>query len=188
MVSEVNRRLLLKKKYLLLLMLYRRRQQRSSKYRKDFWIRRIFLERESKGLFHILVHELKIFDEAYFYRNFRMSPLRFEELLSWVGPPIFKSNMRRSCASPEERLSLTLRYLATGDSQFTISTGYRVSPTTTGRIILETTNIIWNQICKRGYLKHPNSEKEWRQISNEFFELWNFPHCLGCIDGKHVII
>lgn len=29
---------------------------------------------------------------------------------------------------------------------------------------------------------------EWKKISNDFQEKWNFPHCLGAVDGKHVQI
>lgn len=32
------------------------------------------------------------------------------------------------------------------------------------------------------------SEAEWRQIGKEFEERWQFPNCLGCIDGKHIRI
>nr|CAH7719028.1 unnamed protein product [Callosobruchus chinensis] len=34
----------------------------------------------------------------------------------------------------------------------------------------------------------PRVEQDWRNISQSFEELWNFPHCLGAIDGKHVSI
>jgi hypothetical protein len=33
----------------------------------------------------------------------------------------------------------------------------------------------------------PNSEK-WKAISDAFFEKWNFPNCVGAIDGKHVVL
>lgn len=34
----------------------------------------------------------------------------------------------------------------------------------------------------------PQTEGEWKTIAREFHERWNFPHCLGAIDGKHVEI
>ena len=32
------------------------------------------------------------------------------------------------------------------------------------------------------------SETKWKSISNEFMNLWQFPLCLGAIDGKHISI
>lgn len=34
----------------------------------------------------------------------------------------------------------------------------------------------------------PNTPQEWLQCSKEFDELWNYPHCLAAMDGKHVMI
>lgn len=34
----------------------------------------------------------------------------------------------------------------------------------------------------------PSNAMEWLQISKRFEEKWNFPHCLGAMDGKHVVI
>ena len=32
------------------------------------------------------------------------------------------------------------------------------------------------------------SEDKWKSIADEFYERWNFPNCIGAIDGKHVMI
>ena len=29
---------------------------------------------------------------------------------------------------------------------------------------------------------------EWEQIVQEFYQQWNFPNCIGAMDGKHVMI
>nr|CAI5836347.1 unnamed protein product [Callosobruchus analis] len=34
----------------------------------------------------------------------------------------------------------------------------------------------------------PESSFEWREIAKEFEARWNFPHCCGALDGKHVLL
>ena len=34
----------------------------------------------------------------------------------------------------------------------------------------------------------PTTEDEWKAVANSFAEKWGFPHCLGAIDGKHIVI
>ncbi|PNF38605.1 hypothetical protein B7P43_G03964, partial [Cryptotermes secundus] len=34
----------------------------------------------------------------------------------------------------------------------------------------------------------PHSEEDWRRIANGFYQRWNFPQCVGAIDGKHVLL
>ena len=60
-----------------------------------------------------------------------MSPGTFELLLSWVAPYIKKSSLQRKVASPAEPLSVTLRYLCTGDALVVV-----------GRIIKDTCKVI----------------------------------------------
>ena len=57
-----------------------------------------------------------------------------------------------------------------------------------GRIISETCQTLWRVLSEKGFIKAPDSEKEWFAIAAEFNDKWNFPHCLGAIDGKHVLI
>ncbi|CAH2003310.1 unnamed protein product [Acanthoscelides obtectus] len=34
----------------------------------------------------------------------------------------------------------------------------------------------------------PTTENEWRYVAEMFEALWNFPHCLGAIDGRHCVL
>jgi hypothetical protein len=34
----------------------------------------------------------------------------------------------------------------------------------------------------------PTTEQEWKKIAKDFEVTWNFPHCLGALDGKHVVM
>ena len=38
------------------------------------------------------------------------------------------------------------------------------------------------------YVHSPSSQEEWKAVSNQFETLWNFPNCVGAVDGKHVSI
>ena len=69
----------------------------------------------------------------------------------------------------------------------TVSFSYRVGHTTVAKIIHKTCTAIWDALMPV-YLTAPSTEKAWKKISDDVFSLWNFPHCIGAIDGKHVVI
>ena len=117
-----------------------------------------------------------------------MTPTKLKERLSWVAQKIEMSSVRREPIGPEQRLCLTLCYLVTGDAHVTIAASYRVSPTLIGRIIKEITGAIWDVLLEKGFLQPPQSSKDWENISRGFENRWNFPHCVGALDGKHVVI
>ena len=94
------------------------------------WVRKLLTERKWKGEYHVLVKEMMLFDHETFYKQFRMSPTRYESLLQMITPLIIKSSTRREAIHPSERLLITLRALCSGDSNFTISCSYRVGVTT----------------------------------------------------------
>ena len=37
-------------------------------------------------------------------------------------------------------------------------------------------------------MKVPQSSEEWELIAANFEQLWDFPHCIGAVDGKHVVV
>ncbi|CAB3989267.1 Hypothetical predicted protein [Paramuricea clavata] len=186
-MAAVNKRYFLK--VLLLLSLRLCIRSRADKYKKRFWVRKIYQERCEKGEYHLLVREMMLFDQEFFTNRFRMTPSTFEKLLTWVGPYLQKkSTVMRDPIAPSERLALTLRYLTTGDAQVTIGASYRISPTTTGRIIHKTCQVIWDVLKKQGFLELPQNKEQWKKISQDFNNYWNYPHALGAIDGKHIVI
>lgn len=61
---------------------------------------------------------------------------------------------------------------------------YRVSPSSVCLIIRETLAAII-KILQRRYLPNP-SQETWTASEARYRLLWNFPHAVGAIDGKHV--
>ena len=57
---------------------------------------------------------------------------------------------------------------------------------TVARIVAETCETIWKTM-KREYVPQP-SEADWVRIADGFERQWNFPNCIGALDGKHVVI
>ena len=85
---------------------------------RRFWVKKIFQERKKYGLYHILTDESLLFDKEYFFRFVRMTAQRFEHLLSLAAPHLQRTATKtREPISPAESLVLTLRFLASGDSQ-----------------------------------------------------------------------
>ena len=117
-----------------------------------------------------------------------MTPEQFDHLLSLVQPYLSKNTCpSRQSISPEEMLAVCLRYLATGDSQQTQSFSFRLGRSTVCRIIRDTCDALLFAL-KDSFLKVPSSIEQWKRIASDYESEWNYPHCIGAIDGKHVCI
>ena len=105
-----------------------------------------------------------------------------------------------------ERLSLTLRYLATGNSQVTavltmyifillignyfdvqvsLSFNFRVGRSTVCGILRETCAALWSAL-KPKYVTPPSTKNGWINVSLQFEKIWNFPNCLGMLKTSHI--
>uniref|UniRef100_A0A3P8RNC6 DDE Tnp4 domain-containing protein n=1 Tax=Amphiprion percula TaxID=161767 RepID=A0A3P8RNC6_AMPPE len=111
-------------------------------------------------------------DEEVHFKYFWMSSSRFDDVLRHIRPYIRYSGMHSCPIMPQDRLAVNLRVLASGNNQRSVAQSYMMLPTTVSLIVTEVCKAIW----------------AWTKISKEFWRVWNFPNCLGCIDGKHVII
>lgn len=56
---------------------------------------------------------------------------------------------------------------------------------TVHKIVKEVCQVLWTVLSKE-YLKPPSTTTEWYRIAENFEDRWQFPNCLGAIDGKHV--
>ncbi|CAL4093492.1 unnamed protein product, partial [Meganyctiphanes norvegica] len=93
------------------------------------------------------------------------------------------TNMRRSIA-PEERLAITLRYLATGCSFRDLHYSFRIGHNTAYGIVFDVCDKIWRHLHER--LIPVLTQQDWLNIAEDFKIRNNFLNCLGAIDGKHI--
>lgn len=162
-----------------LVIIWKKRQRRLRRW----WVRPINENRSYQGDFEALFQELKD-DTVMFFRYTRMTVDTFYTLLEMIAPKLQKRNWR--ALSPELRLSSTLRYLATGDQVLSLALAYRIGESTTYNIIKETTEAIVEVLFHR--FVPPPVEADYRRFSAGFLDEWNFPNCVGAVDGKHCII
>nr|CAI5863552.1 unnamed protein product [Callosobruchus analis] len=112
-----------------------------------------------------------------------MSATDFDHLLELISTKLRKKDTRmRKPITLDERLAVTLRYLATGDSYKSLMYLFRIPQTTIARNIPNAA-MQFTTVCKT-----PGSQEQWEQVSNEYEKKWQYPHCLGALDGKHIII
>lgn len=84
-------------------------------------------------------------------------------------------------------IKLLFRYLASGDSIISMSYQYLVGVATASKIIYEVCQAIWNNLAPI-VIPANYKEEDWLKIAEEFKAMWDFPHCIGAIDGKHIVI
>ncbi|XP_074039919.1 uncharacterized protein [Leptinotarsa decemlineata] len=161
--------------------------RKKNKRDKRWWVKQLYKSREIYSG-STLLEDLKFQEISGQFQNFvRMSSQDFELLINMIGPKITKLNTRMRMAVPvKERLAITLRFLATGDSYTSMQYLFKVSKQLISSIVPETCRALIEVLKK--YVKMPSSPEEWLLVAEQYEELWNFPNCLGAMDGKHIAL
>ncbi len=166
------------------------RDQQARRRRRRFWhVTWLSIEqRLQHGMYHQLMHELERNDVPGFVRLMRFEPAMFREMEARLHDVLVKqdTNMRLAI-SPGERLAVTLRFLATGENFRSLAFQFRIAHNTISGIVPEVCEAI---IAEYGPEVMPEltTADDWQDIADGFNTLWNFPNCIGAIDGKHVPI
>ncbi|KAK3916693.1 Protein ALP1-like [Frankliniella fusca] len=147
-------------------------------------VRPMLQDRELFGAWFSLIPTLREYDQDEYFNFLRMTPESFDWLLERVSGVLAKKSNRKSI-SPGERLAVTLRYLASGDSHVSLSYLFRIGKQTISKIVTETTAVIWYAL--KPVVFEPITRDFWRQKAAEFECMWQFPNCVGALDGKHCV-
>ncbi|XP_070528283.1 uncharacterized protein [Cardiocondyla obscurior] len=109
---------------------------------------------------------LKAQNHEEFFSYVRLWPEQFNHLLQLITPYLRKHSIQKSL-SVKARLTITLSYLAQGDTAHDKHLEFRIGKSTVYKII---------------------PEVYWKRISEDFFVKWQFPNCIGALDGRHIEI
>ncbi|CAH2088823.1 unnamed protein product [Euphydryas editha] len=115
-----------------------KRQKRKRRIWTKGWLMKRSIYNNKRLLKDLELTELKDF------KNYmRMDPIKFRQLIQLVKPLIEKTNtVMREAISPFQRLAITLRYLATGNTFEDLKFSTAISPQSLGKIVIETCEAI----------------------------------------------
>lgn len=129
---------------------------KNRKNKRRLWVRKWIKRREIENTAQNLVHDLRnegTGDE--FRKFFRMSPQQFDILLEKVRPFITKKDTNfRKAISVETRLTITIRFLASGDSYRSLMLLFRVPHNTISGIVAQTCRAIHIVLSEYLQVKH----------------------------------
>ena len=109
----------------------------------NMWVRPWLQQREERGAYH----------------NMRMTPEFFEMIKTRLEPRLARQATNyRTPISVGEKLALTIRYLATGESYTSLSYHFRVGRSTISKFLPEVCRAIQDEFT-REYLKCPTPDE-----------------------------
>ena len=85
------------------------------------------------------------------------------------------------------KLAITLRYLATGKSYWTLAFSYRVAHNTIALFVPWVCQAIVDELKGEVFQTQQDPVAQWA-VAERFERRWNYPHCCGASDGKHIAI
>ena len=119
--------------------------------------------------------------------NFRVSRATFEYLCIKLRPFISKSDtVMRKAVTTEKRVALTLWFLATGSEYRTIGHLFGIAKSTVCVATKEVCTYIVDKLLPE-YIRMPQANAL-KEVVSSFASEYNFPQCVGAVDGTHIPI
>ncbi|CAD7081567.1 unnamed protein product [Hermetia illucens] len=158
------------------------KKQKKKRQNKSIYLKK----RQKSGRFARDFQDL-IKDPIRFCENFHMDVITFQRILSMVTPYLKPKKMTRPTdgISPNQKLAAVLEYFACGSLQRHIASVHRISKQHFGKIIDEVSIALISALNE--YIP-PYDANVMINAANDFNYQWNFPNCVGSIDGKHIAI
>ena len=152
------------------------------------WCNPYLSRRDQLGVYSTLLQELRNENPITFKNYLRIEKDLFDEMVIALTPHLTKPSTNfRDNIPVGLKLACTLRILATGDSLKSAHYTWRTGHSTISKFLPQVCQAIID-VYSPIYMKLPNTTAEWLAIADDNLRLWNYPNCLGSIDGRHVRI
>lgn len=126
-------------------------------------------------------------DDTRFKKNFRITKGTFLFILAEVREDLQRETTAEVPISPEVRLAVCLYRLARGDYLHTIAELTGLGTSTVCMIVKEVSNVIISRLWQNFVSKNfPNDLEKLKDIMVAFEEHWQYPCCIGAVDGCHL--
>ncbi|XP_066457743.1 uncharacterized protein [Eleutherodactylus coqui] len=175
---------------LIALMLYMQGEEsektdRASRRRRRYWVHPLLIERGTKGHFASLYQDLKNHPEK-FVAFCRLPMEAFDRLLELLRRDLtYQDTHMRKAITAEERLLITLRFLATGESYASLHLQFRVGKSTITEIVRCTCSAIWQKL--QPIVMPSPTEDTWQRVTAGFQDVAKFPNCIGAVDVDDLV-
>ncbi|XP_034666863.1 uncharacterized protein LOC117900564 [Drosophila subobscura] len=160
-------------------------QKTEPQINRTIWVKEEYLYRDREGFFATTFENLYENNHEEFKAHTRMTPRVFDMLFDLVADRLTKNSIRTPI-SPECRLFLTLRYLASGEGTGRLAKSFKMGPSTVRAIVRETCDVLWTTLSPT-WMAQPK-EEELRAIVRGYQDKFQVPHCLGAVDAKRLEI
>lgn len=147
----------------------------------------MFENREAEGIYRLFITKYLLTEDDKFMKYLRVTPYLFSRILDNIRFLIttVPTNGVSNPISPQQKLCVALRFLATGESLTSLSFSFRISQPSITKILKEVFQAIKDTMLTE--IPIPTKE-QFVSIAEDFGRIWNFPNAIGCLDGKHVRI
>ncbi|XP_011211952.2 uncharacterized protein LOC105232067 [Bactrocera dorsalis] len=121
-----------------------------------------------------------------FFKNTCMNAAMFDSLVSMIKEELMLSNVPKEI-TVEERLAMTLTFLAKGVSYNYIVRAHKLDWIELVRtILLETSEALWKAL-QPIYFAKP-TEAKYSELAKGFLEKWHLPYCVGAVTNVEIIL
>lgn len=160
--------------------------RRRVRRRRMFWVKPWLLRRPALGFYDRLMVELRAEDMQQFRKFLRVPAEMYDDLVATLTPYLQgQDTFMRRALTPGLKVAITLRYLASGDTNPSLMYAFRVSKSSIAAVVPIVCEAIIREYAEE-MIVCPTSPPQWKEVAQGFEQKLQVPHAIGAMDGKHV--